>query len=111
MTAFRQSIYAGYEVFVRVDLTKGEFDALKSWIADLPDVTSGPHRFGGIEFKVHGLEFMHFHGQTQLDIRLSKSDQARVLAEGKAEKHLTLPRRAGSRSESNQTRMSMGRKR
>jgi len=59
----------------------------KAWIADLPDVTSGPHRFGGIEFKVHELEFMHFHGQTHLDIRLPMSDQARVLVEGKAEKH------------------------
>jgi len=74
-----------------VGLTKAEFDTLKAWIADLPDVTSGPHRFGGIEFKVHELEFMHFHGQTHLDIRLPMSDQARVLVEGKAEKHAYAP--------------------
>jgi hypothetical protein len=77
--------------FVPVGLTKAEFDILKAWIADLPDVTSGPHRFGGIEFKVHGLEFMHFHGQTHLDIRLPMSDQARILVEGKAEKHAYAP--------------------
>lgn len=74
-----------------MDPTKAEFDGLKVWISDLPDVASGPHRFGGVEFKAHGLEFMHFHGQTHLDIRLSKSDQAHVLAEGKAEKHLYAP--------------------
>ncbi len=34
---------------------------------------------------------MHFHCQTQLDIRLSISDQARVLTEGKAERHLYAP--------------------
>jgi len=72
-------------------LTKAEFDTVKAWISDLADVTSGPHRFGGVEFKARGLEFMHFHGQTHLDIRLSKADQARVLAEGKAEKHLYAP--------------------
>jgi hypothetical protein len=71
--------------------TKEEFDTVKVWIGDLPYVTSGTHRFGGVEFKARGLEFMHFHGQTHLDIRLSKSDQARVLAEGKAEKHLYAP--------------------
>jgi len=78
-------------IFVPVGLTNAEFDTLKAWIADLPEVTSGPHRFGGIEFNVHGLEFMHFHGQTHLDIRLSMSDQARVLLEGKTEKHAHAP--------------------
>jgi hypothetical protein len=72
-------------------LTKADFDTVNAWIGDLRDVTSGPHRFGGVEFKARGLEFMHFHCQTHLDIRLSKSDQARVLAEGKAEKHLYAP--------------------
>ncbi len=72
-------------------LTKAELETFRVWIGSLRDVVTGPHRFGGVEFKVHGLEFMHFHGQTHLDIRLSKSDQAHVLAEGKAEKHLYAP--------------------
>ncbi len=57
----------------------------------LPDVAEAPHRFGGVQFQVHGLEFMHFHGHTQLDIRLSKDDQVRVLHESKAEEHLYEP--------------------
>jgi Family of unknown function (DUF5519) len=47
--------------------------------------------FGGTEFKVHGLEFMHTHGSSHLDIRLSKPDQERILNEGKAEPHRFAP--------------------
>lgn len=54
-------------------------------------VTKAPHRFGGVELQVHGLEFMHFHGDTHLDVHLSKADQAKVLEEGKAEPHLFAP--------------------
>ena len=71
--------------------TKADLDDLKAWISRLPRVSSGPHRFGGVEFRVDGLEFMHFHGPTHLDIRLSKTDQTQVLAAGKAERHLYAP--------------------
>lgn len=50
------------------------------------------HRFGGTEYRVQGLEFMHSHGASYLDIRLSKEDQARVLKEKKAERHRFAPR-------------------
>ena len=50
---------------------------------------------GGTEFQVHGLEFMHTHGTLQLDIRLSKQDQERVLKEGKAEQHRFVHHAAG----------------
>jgi hypothetical protein len=66
---------------------RNELQTFRDWIENLPDVTKAPHRFGGVEFQVHGLEFMHFHGETQLDIHLSKEDQARMLAENKAEHH------------------------
>ncbi len=62
-------------------------ETLKVWILELPGVTQSPHRFGGTEFQVHGLEFMHCHGPSFLDIRLSQKDQARVLKEGKAQHH------------------------
>jgi hypothetical protein len=68
-----------------------ELDALTTWIGGLPDVTSGAHRFGGTEFKVEGVEFMHFHGSRHLDIRLSKREQAEVLAAGNAERHMFAP--------------------
>ena len=62
-------------------------ESLQDWILQLPNVTKAPHRFGGTEFQVHGLEFMHTHGPSYLDIRLSKEEQDRVLKQGKAEPH------------------------
>src|SRR5437870_1706614 len=63
------------------------FRSLMAWVLQLPDVTQAPHRMGGTEFRVHGLEFMHSHGPSFLDIRLSQKDQARVLREGRAQRH------------------------
>ena len=60
------------------------FESLREWILALPGVTEAPHRFGGAEFRVKGMEFMHPHGPSFLNIRLSMDDQGRVLREGKA---------------------------
>jgi hypothetical protein len=68
------------------------FEKLKAWILQLPGVTQEAHRFGGTEFQVEGLEFMHHHGPSFLDIRLSKSDQATVLKNGTALAHRFAPR-------------------
>src|SRR2546428_13322506 len=65
------------------------YGGLKAWILQLPGVTDAPHRLGGTEFQVDGVEFMHSHGPSWLDIRLSKEDQASVLKTGQA-----LPHRA-----------------
>jgi hypothetical protein len=64
---------------------------LKNWILQLPGVTEAPHRFGGTEFQVNGLEFMHSHGLSFLDIRLSKEDQAVQLKSGSALPHQFAP--------------------
>src|SRR5437879_6772152 len=63
------------------------FRSLMEWVLQLSNVTQAPHRMGGTEFRVHGLEFMHSHGPSFLDVRLSPKEQARVLREGKAERH------------------------
>jgi hypothetical protein len=67
------------------------FEELKSWILQLPGATLAAHRFGGTEFQVEGLEFMHHHGLSFLDIRLSKSDQATALKNGTAIPHRFAP--------------------
>lgn len=67
------------------------FEDLKTWILRLPGVTQANHRFGGIEFQVEGLEFMHHHGPSFLDIRLSKNDQATALKRGTAIPHRFAP--------------------
>ncbi len=67
------------------------FENLKTWILQLPDVTQAAHRFGGTEFQVDGLEFMHHHGPSFLDISLSKSDQTTMLKNGIALPHRFAP--------------------
>ena len=62
---------------------------LKAWVLQLPGVTEAPHKLGGTKFQVNGVEFMHSHGHSWVDIRLSKDDQASVLKTG-----LALPHRA-----------------
>jgi hypothetical protein len=63
------------------------YDLLKAWILQLPGVTEALHRLGGTEFRVNGVEFMHSHGPSWLDIRLSKEDQSSVLKAGEALRH------------------------
>ncbi len=67
------------------------FEQLKSWILQLPSVTQASHRFGGTEFQVEGLEFMHHHGPSFLDIRLSKNSQTKALKDGRAIPHRFAP--------------------
>src|SRR5207249_10682249 len=61
--------------------------SLMEWGRALTDDTQATHRIGATEFRVHGLEFMHSHGLSFLDVRLSPKEQARVLREDKAEHH------------------------
>ena len=65
---------------------------LRQRILNLPDVTERQN--AGIHedaFFVGGKMFMHIHGHGHCDIRLSKRDQERVLAEGKARSHRWAP--------------------
>lgn len=71
--------------------TGNQVKSLEDWILQLPNVTKALHRFGGTEYQVQGLEFMHSHGPSYLDIRLSKEDQARVLSKKKADHHRFAP--------------------
>jgi hypothetical protein len=63
------------------------YESLRAWILQLPGVKEAPHRVGRIEFQVGGVEFMHSHGPSSLDIRLSKEDQVSVLKTGQALRH------------------------
>jgi hypothetical protein len=67
------------------------FENLKTWILQLPGVTQAAHRFGGTEFQVEGLEFMHHHGPSFLEIRLSKNDQATAMKNETALPHRFAP--------------------
>ena len=65
---------------------------LRQTILSLPGVTERQN--AGIHedaFFVGRTMFMHIHGHGHCDIRLSKPDQERVLAEGKARPHRWAP--------------------
>ncbi len=65
---------------------------LRQRILQLPGVTERQN--AGIHedaFFVGGTMFMHIHGHGHCDIRLSKADQERVLAEGRASPHRWAP--------------------
>ena len=65
---------------------------LRQRILNLPSVTEQQN--AGIHedaFFVGQTMFMHIHGRGHCDIRLSKTDQKRVLAEGKARPHRWAP--------------------
>jgi hypothetical protein len=63
------------------------YEDLKAWISQLPGVTESSHKLGGTAFQVNGVEFMHSHGPSRLDVRLSKEDQASVVKAGQALSH------------------------
>ena len=62
-------------------------EVLLSW----PGVTSGPHRFGGIEFVVGGREIGHLHGEQLVDLLLPKAKRDDAVNVGKAKAHHILP--------------------
>jgi Family of unknown function (DUF5519) len=68
------------------------YQELRQRILNLPGVTEREN--AGIHedaFFVGHTMFMHIHGHGHCDIRLSKADQERVLAEGKARTHRWAP--------------------
>jgi hypothetical protein len=67
-------------------------EELRQRILSLPGVSERPN--AGIHedaFLVGRTMFMHIHGHGHCDIRLSKADQERLLAEGKASPHRWAP--------------------
>ncbi len=75
-----------------MDLASSDsFERFREWILALPSVKEAPHRFGGTELQVDGLEFMHFHGSSFMDIRLSLKDQEWALKDGGAIPHRFAP--------------------
>ena len=62
-------------------------EALESAALQLPDVAPCVHRFGGVGFAHHGMEFAHLHGNGLLDVHLTKERAAVLVAAGRAEPH------------------------
>jgi len=71
----------------RLDEKISTYESLRVWILGLPRVSEAPHKLGGTAFQVDGVEFMHSHEPSLLDIRLSKKDQFSLLKAGQALRH------------------------
>src|SRR5436309_13281013 len=57
----------------------------------MPVASEAAHRYAGTDFQMDGVAYMHSHGPTWLDIRLSRDDQASVLKSGQALPHRFAP--------------------
>jgi hypothetical protein len=64
---------------------------IRSEIGALEGVTSGLHRFGGVEFMLGSRELGHVHGDSLVDVPLPKRVRDELVASGKAEPHHVLP--------------------
>jgi len=60
---------------------------VESW----PGVTSAPHSFGGVEFRVGRRELGHLHGSRLADLPFPIPVRAELVAAGRAMPHHVLP--------------------
>ena len=56
-----------------------------------PGVTSGPHRFGGVELRCGRRELGHVHGNRLVDLPFPLLIRDALVADGKAEAHHLYP--------------------
>lgn len=54
-------------------------------------IRSGPHRFGGVEFRLGTREIGHVHGDWLVDVPLPKRVRDELVASAEAEPHHVLP--------------------
>lgn len=61
--------------------------AVRSW----PEVEVGPHRFGGVEFRLGRRELGHLHGDRIADLPFPRRVRDELVAAGRARPHHVLP--------------------
>lgn len=69
----------------------GIFESISQELIRWSGVTSQPHRFGGIEFRVNGREMGHLHGDQLADLPFPKDVGRKLIEEGRASPHHVLP--------------------
>jgi Family of unknown function (DUF5519) len=62
-------------------------DEILSW----PDVTAEPHRFGGLEFRLHKIEMGHIHGDRLADLPFPMKTRNELVNSGHVSPHHVLP--------------------
>jgi Family of unknown function (DUF5519) len=67
-------------------------EKIKGQILKWPGVTSGAHRFGGIEFRIGRREMGHLHGDTLADLPFPMQIRNKLIEAGCASPHHILPK-------------------
>ncbi len=69
----------------------GAAEKIASAMHGLPGITAGPHRFGGMVYRLGRREIGHVHGDQLVDIPFTIKIREELVAAGKAEAHHILP--------------------
>jgi hypothetical protein len=73
------------------DEQEGAADRITAAVTSWPDVELGPHRFGGVEFRVGPREIGHLHGDRIADLPFPRRVRNELVAAGRARPHHVLP--------------------
>jgi hypothetical protein len=65
---------------------------IESELSRWEGITTSPHRFGGVEFKLASREVGHIHGDSLVDIPLPKGVRDELVSSAEAEPHHVLPK-------------------
>ena len=69
----------------------GAAQQITNAVAAWPGVTTTPHRFGGIEFRLGRRELGHLHGDQIADLPFPRRVRDQLIANGRAQPHHVLP--------------------
>lgn len=69
----------------------GASTTIEREVSGWPGVTTAPHRFGGVEFRLGRIELGHLHGDRFADLPFPKRTRDELIAAGRASVHQPLP--------------------
>lgn len=69
----------------------GTAERIKALARSWEGVEVGPHRFGGVEFRLGRRELGHLHGDRMADLPFPRRTRNELIAAGRARPHHVLP--------------------
>jgi hypothetical protein len=66
-------------------------ETIAAEVLSWPGVTSSPHRYGGVEFRLGKRELGHLHGDRLADLPFPRRVRDELVADGRARPHHVLP--------------------
>jgi hypothetical protein len=67
------------------------FQTINAAVTAWPGVSTAPHRFGGVEFRLKAREVGHIHGNALVDVPFPRAVRDELISAGAAEPHHVLP--------------------